>query len=393
MKHLPLETQTLYAQFMGTLLATEAQRSIGGLAGCFTTKTVKGLTYCYFQYSDPGGFLRQVYLGRKNAVLDRVIENFVSEREAFKPDTEHLQRLCAQLRAGGALVTDTASSRILKALSDSGVFHMGAVLVGTHAFIVLGNLLGVKWRSSALRTQDLDIGTDASMSIGVPYPVADHPDVLERLEMGFLPVPSLNPKHPSTSFKVRGKSIRVDLLTPQRSRKETSPKILSWFKAAAQPLPYLDYVIEGFERGAVVDGGGILVNVPSPGRFAFHKLLISGERGAVAHTKMGKDVLQAAQVLSVLVEERPGDVRMAWDEINRRGTGWMNRVSSGLSQVKRLYPDEYKKIATFLSTPLLNFIPPGPLPARRTYTPEGRFHRAGGRKLRKNFDHPVNRAP
>jgi hypothetical protein len=98
----------------------------------------------------------------------------------------------------------------------------------------------------------------------------------------------------------------------------------------------------------VVDGGGILVNVPSPGRFAFHKLLISGERGAVAHTKMEKDMLQAAQVLSVLVEERPGDVRIAWDEIERRGTEWVRRVSSGLSRVKPLYPDQHKKIADFL---------------------------------------------
>ena len=99
MENMPLETQTLYAQFMETLLATEAQRSIGRLAGCFTTKTVKGLPYCYFQYSDPGGFLRQIYIGRMDAVLDRVIEKFLSEREAYKTDTEHLQRLCAQFCA------------------------------------------------------------------------------------------------------------------------------------------------------------------------------------------------------------------------------------------------------------------------------------------------------
>ena len=125
MEKLPLETQTLYAQLMETLLAMETQRSIGRLEGCLTTKTIKGLTYCYFQYSDPGGLLRQVYLGRKDAALDRVIKTFMSEREASKPDKEHLQRLCAQLRAGGALVTDMASSRVLKALADSGVFQLG----------------------------------------------------------------------------------------------------------------------------------------------------------------------------------------------------------------------------------------------------------------------------
>jgi len=329
-------------------LATEAQRSIGRLAGCFTTKTVKGLTYCYFQYSDPGGFLRQVYLGRKDAVLDRVAERFISEREASKLDTKHLQRLCAQLRAGGALVTDMASSRVLKALAESGIFKMGAVLVGTHAFIVLGNLLGVKWTGSSLRTQDLDIATEPSMSIGIPHIAADIPDVLERLEMGFLPVPPLDSKHPSTSFKVRGKSLRVDLLTPQRRQKETGPTVISRFKAAAQSLPYLDYLIEGFERGAVIDGGGILVNVPSPARFGFHKLIVAGERGATVHTKVEKDLLQAAQVLSVLVEERAGDVLVAWDEIKRRGKGWMSRVSSGLSRLKAHYPDEHNQIAVFL---------------------------------------------
>ena len=348
MEHLPLETQTLYAQLMETLLATEAQRSIGRLSGCFTTKTVKGLTYGYFQYSDPGGVIRQVYLGRKDAVLDRVIDRFLSERDTFRPDTEHLQRLCAQLRAGGALVADATSSRVLKALADSGIFQMGAVLVGTHAFIVLGNLLGVKWAGSSLRTQDLDIGAEASMSIGIPSIDADLRDVLERLEMGFLPVPPLNPKHPSTSFKVRGKALRVDLLTPQHCWKETGPTVISRFKAAAQPLPYLDYLIEGTERGAIVDGGGILVNVPSPARFGFHKLIVAGERGAVVHTKMEKDLLQASQVLSVLVEERPGDVRVAWDEIKRRGKGWEKRVSSGLSRLKSFYPHAQRVISAFL---------------------------------------------
>jgi len=348
MEKLPLETQTLYAQLMETLLAMETQRSIGRLEGCFTTKTIKGLTYCYFQHSDPGGLLKQVYLGRKDAVLDRVIETFLSEREASKPDKEHVQRLCALLRAGEALVTDMASSRVLKALADSGVFQLGAVLVGTHAFIVLGNLLGVKWTGSSLRTQDLDIGAEALMSIGIPHIDADLPDVLERLEMGFLPVPPLNPKHPSTSFKVRGKSLRVDLLTPQRRQQQTGPMVISRFKAAAQPLPFLDYLIEGFERGAVVDGGGILLNVPSPGRFAFHKLLISGERGAVVHTKVEKDLLQAAQVLAVLIEERAGDARLAWDEINNRGKGWVRRVLSGLSRLKTLHPYEHKQIAAFL---------------------------------------------
>ena len=125
-------------------------------------------------------------------------------------------------------------------------------------------------------------------------------------------------------------------------------RVISKLKTAAQPVPYLDYLMEGFERGAVVNGGGVLVNVPWPARYAFHKLIVSGEWGAAFHTKVEKDLLQASQVLSVLADERAGDVLVAWEEVNRRGKGWISRVSSGLSRMKNLHPEEHKKIMSLL---------------------------------------------
>ena len=68
--------------------------------------------------------------------------------------------------------------RVLRALADAGVFHTGGVLVGTHAFIVFGNLLGVRWASS-LRTQDVDIAADPKLDIAVPGMSADLPSALE----------------------------------------------------------------------------------------------------------------------------------------------------------------------------------------------------------------------
>jgi len=318
MEKLPLETQTLYAEFMEQLLAMEAHRSIGRISGCFTTKIVKGETYYYFQYSEPGGVPRQVYVGKKIPALDRVVKRFLTDREAFKVDIQHIQRLCAQLRMGGALITDTASARVLKAFAESGVFHLNGVLVGTHAFTVLGNLLGVRWTSSAAKTQDVDIASELRLSIAVPNIQADVPQILEGLEMGFLPVPPLNPKNPSTSFKVRGKPLRVDILTPEIS--------------------------ENPEQGAVVNGGGILLKVPTPARFAFHKLIASRERGVTMHDKVEKDIMQAAQVFSVLADERPGDLLLAWDEIERRGEGWVKRVAAGLSVMRERHRVEHEMV-------------------------------------------------
>ena len=69
-----------------------------------------------------------------------------------------------------------------------------------------------------------------------------------------------------------------------------------------------------------MSGGGILVNVPDPARFAFHKLIVAGERGASLHAKRDKDLHQAAQVFNVLVQERPDDVRLSWEEGGLRGS-------------------------------------------------------------------------
>jgi len=341
MERLPLETLTLYAELMEQLMAVETHRSIGRVSGCFTTKTVKSETYYYYQYSDPGGVLRQAYIGKKTPALERVVERFLTERETFKEDMVQIHRLCAQLRLGGVLITDTASARVLKAFAESGIFHLNGVLVGTHAFTILGNLLGVRWKSSAAKTHDIDIASGSRMRVAFPNIQADLPMILERLEMGFLPVPQLDPKNPSTSFKVRGKALRVDILTPEVRPNDRSPVIIPLFNAAAQPLRFLDYLLEKPEKGAAINGGGVLVNVPTPARYAFHKLIVSGERGVPMHDKIGKDFMQAAQVFSVLADERPGDLLLAWDEIKRRGRGWVKRASAGLSAMAKHHRAEH----------------------------------------------------
>jgi hypothetical protein len=330
MRRLPLETQTLYAELLERLTALDARRSIGQAPGSFTAKTVRGQPYWYFQHSEPGGIQRQVYVGRKDAALDSVVARYHEDRAALRDDTASVERLCAILRAGGVLVTDTPSARVLKALADAGVFHLGGVLVGTHAFVVLGNLLGASWSGAALRTLDIDLAAHQTMDVALPPLTGEFPSVLDQLEMGFLPVPPLDPRQPSTSFKVRGAGLRVDVLTPASGRSRTEPVLIPRLRAAAQPLPFLDFVLEHPIRGAIVNGGGVLVNVPSPARFAFHKLIVAGERDAAMHAKRDKDLHQAAQLLALLVDERPGDVRLAWDEIRKRGDGWQRRVTSGL---------------------------------------------------------------
>lgn len=336
MQRQPLEVQTIYAELLEQIAVYEASRTIGHTAGSFVTKMVKGQEYYYFQNMEPGGARRQTYLGRRDAGLDELADRFAEGRANVAADQRSIERLAALLRVGGAMVTDAPSARVLRALADAGVFHAGGVLVGTHAFIVLGNLLGVRWATS-LRTQDVDIAADSKLDIVVPGISADLPSALDSLEMGFLPVPGLDPRSPTTSFKVRGRSLRVDLLTPT-PRAQSHPVSLSRFAAAAQPLRFLDYLIESSVRAAAVDGGVVAVNVPDAARFALHKLIVAGERPVAMQPKREKDLSQAAQMLEVLHEDRPGDLVLAWEALVARGEPWTSRVARSVPALDRISP-------------------------------------------------------
>lgn len=67
------------------------------------------------------------------------------------------------------------------------------------------------------------------------------------------------------------------------------------------------------------------------------------------HTKRKKDLHQAAQLFSILIEERPGDIRTVFEEILLKGKGWTKRVKEGLSALKKMNSPVVVNLAPFLS--------------------------------------------
>lgn len=337
MHSLSVAIQTSYAELLEQLLALEARRSIGHAPGTFVTKTLRERTYYYFQHSTPGGKTRQTYVGPKSKALGAVVKRFERERQNFQADRARIEELAAILRAGGATVTDAASARILAALSAAGVFTLGGVLVGTHAFLALGNLLGVRWEGAAIRTEDVGIGVPRVLEVAISPIDADIPKAIEQLEMGFLPVPGFSPREPSTSFKVRGRGLRVDLVTPAGAD-TVGPIPVGRFHAAAAPVRYLELALEDAQPAAIVNGGSVLVTVPQPAHFAILKLLVAQDRKSAFQAKAIKDVAQAAQVIEALEELRPGEMAMAWRAARARGKRWREALERGRSLLRRKAP-------------------------------------------------------
>lgn len=333
---LPEDAQTLHAETLALLLALARERGWSHLSGSFSTKTVKDQDYVYFQYSDPGGAKRQFAVGRRNQALDEVIASYGEQRQRHESDLAQVDRLAGLLRSAGLATVPHAPARVIRALADAGVFRLGGALVGSYGFLVLGNLLGVRWPDAAFRTQDVDIA--GNLQIATPKLEADVPKALDSLQMGFVPVPQLDPTHPSTSFRVRGKQLRVDLITPGRE-KDTDPIFIPRFKAAAAPIKFLSLVLGDAQPAAAVDGGATLVVVPAPARFALHKLLVSQTRSLIQQSKGGKDLHQAALLLEVLAEDRPEDLEQAARAFAESGPPVTRKVIRGLDQMVKRWPD------------------------------------------------------
>lgn len=331
-----MQTRTLYAELLEQLQIVEASRTIADLKGTFNIKTIRGKEYVYFAHYLPGGRIHHVYVGKKGEQTDALIQQYEEGKPESKEVRENLQRLSVQVKAGTAIVTDKAMVRVIEALAEAAIFRAGAVIVGTHAFMAIGVMLGIRWFPNTMMTSDVDIAAERTVSVALPTMQADIPATIESLKMGFFPVPAMNMKHPSTTFAIRKSQLRLDLLSPKTSDSD-APVPIPRFNCAAQPLSYLGYLIENPVPAVLLDTDPVLINVPQPARYALHKLIVSQVRDISKAAKSDKDLQQAYQILSVLKEDRPDDIPPAWEDLVSRGPKWGRFAKAGLEDMDRKF--------------------------------------------------------
>jgi hypothetical protein len=331
---LSLSAQTAYAQLLDATLGAEHARSVADLPGSFNAKTVKGRRYWYFQYTEPSGKLRQVYVGPDGEAVQRLMQ-----RKAEANVSAALQPSARSALALGCAGILPRHFRVVRRLADYGLFRAGGVLVGTHAFLAFGNMLGVKW-SSIERTQDIDLAHPGK-SISLVLPGDDEArvdDAISSLEMGFLPVAGLGGSAGATYLIPKEPEFRLDFLTPLHrggDRPFSHPRL----GVPLQPLPFMEFSLEGVEQAVLFcPEGAVLVNVPDPARFALHKLLVHAERKGAFRSKSNKDLAQSAHLLDYLWIHRRAQLGEAVVDLLGRGPGWVSRFRQGVDALSRVYP-------------------------------------------------------
>lgn len=332
---LALSTQTAYAQLLDSALSADHLRSIADLPGSFARKTVKGRPYWYYQYHEPSGKRAQVFIGPDNEAIHRLMA-----RRTHPAAKESLVPLARSALALGCAPVISRQLKVIGRLADYGFFRAGGVLVGTHAFLAYGNMLGLRWGDSS-RTQDIDFahsGKRVSLALPTSVEVKTH-RAIESLEMGFLPVAGLSGKFGATYLNPKEPEFRLDFLTVAH-RKGTQAYLHPQLNVPLQPLKFMEFSLENIQQAVLFDSGNaVLVSVPHPTRYALHKLTVYGEREGSFAAKSSKDLHQAASLLAYYREHRPWEIDEAWADLVSRGKGWQLRARQGVAALDRLYPD------------------------------------------------------
>lgn len=339
---LSTNAQTSYAQLLEACLSASHFRTVADLKGTFSKKTVKGYQYWYYQYTEPAGKLRQVFVGPDSEPVHALMEKKAkpSASSALQP----LAAACIALGCDGVL---NKHLKVVSRLSDYGFFQAGGVLVGTHAFLAYGNLFGVHW-GDATRTQDIDFahaGKNIALALPSNLELNTH-NAIASLEMGLLPIAGLTGKQGATYLSPKDPSFRLDFLTTLHRGFET-PYQHPQLGISLQPLKFMEYSLAQVQQAVLFSqDSAVLVNVPHPARYALHKLIIYGERKGAYVAKASKDLMQAASLIAVLKERRPWELEEAWNDLKSRGKGWTKRIDHGIDALDKAYPT--LKIKTIL---------------------------------------------
>jgi len=298
MKLLSDDIAILYSKLLEQLQADTLERIPS--SGSIVNKTIAGKVYWYHQYRFLGK-QRQSALGVGIPAEEWI--NALKIRED----------LCVLLASGGmhALGARSAEANVLGHLVISGVFDSGAVLVGSHAFGAICNILGIRVDTQLTRTQDFDFGIDRTIKLAIENPQLEK----SLISAGMHAVPGFDRPPTATSFRTPDKKVKVDFLTPIVSNKTGKSIRLTKHGVHADGLKYLGYLIENPIHAALVTQYGTLVRIPQPAKFALHKLIVASQRTATDEAKRKKDVAQASLILRYLVEYRAHDLRPAWDAL------------------------------------------------------------------------------
>lgn len=326
MDQISLTLQTIYQDLLQAHLDKPPREFIGAPH----LRHLNGKPYWYSTVRGPGGQHQQKFIGPDNADTRSRIETWKNSKVSEQQFRALASEKTRALRAARLPALDMTTGKVLRALAQAGTFQLGSVLVGTHAFRLYDYELGVRVSSAATAiTADIDIAAFERLSLMIEdHSEPDLPSILEGL--GMLPVPSLQKNKP-VRWRMPNSDFVLDFLAPSFGA-EDGPRRLEALGLWAQGLKFMNYLIRDPVPAVALYREGILLQIPSPERYAIHKLIVSTRRSGPGRAKSIKDLAQAKALIGVLSELRPGDLSAAYAEAREEGSRWQEALDTAIGK-------------------------------------------------------------
>jgi len=312
------------------LLRLHLDEAASDLIGSLERRHRNGRIYLYDKFR-LGTQMRSRYIGEETPELRQRLARASELRSGADTRQTTMARLARLLRAEGFLRTDRDTGSLLVAFARAGVFRLGGTLVGTAAYGLYQGELGVRFSADDLaQTGDIDFASFERLSVSLGDRVEEEPgDILRALR--FDPVPGVTDRQVWKWRQNRGEAL-VEFLTPAFGDERVKP--LPSLGVSAQALNYLNFLIADPIYAVALYRSGVLVQIPRPERYAIHKLIVADRRrGGPDQAKSRKDRGQAAFLIAVLAEDRPDDLREAWEDALSRGPRWRTRLEATLARM------------------------------------------------------------
>lgn len=333
-----LSFRTAYAQAKETALAQDAVPLI--TAGSLQTETRAGKAFVYRYRYDATGKRMTEYLGPE---ADESTAEAVGRARAEIDEAAILAGYSRDLRKVGFYSTENSALITVAALFNAGLFGKGGILVGTHAFGAVLNELGVAGARIAT-TEDVDVARAAPIQVAA-LPTGGFLELLKTTGLPYSEVPGLKPNAPATSFKVRGRNLKVDLLVPSTGE-PFRPVAISELGAHAVGLPHLRYLLSDHTQSVLLGRDRIVpVTVPHAGRLCLHKLALYSLRGG-NNPKRQKDLAQAVLLAAAISHENDYLLHDAIDALDKV---LRSKTKAGAAKALELLENDQPEAAVLLA--------------------------------------------
>jgi hypothetical protein len=289
--------------------------------GTIAKKKIKGKTYVYLQTYKNGKY-KYTYLGpENNSKVIEIVENIKKKRVLLKHLKEREKLFIKTFKKLGIIPVSGVMETILQNLSEGGIISgESGILIGTLAFFSYQVKLGfiIPKETPVIRTSDVDIGRADVITLITKLPV-NLSEILEKLGDTFVPEGRISEGFPLRLVHLNS-GIKIEVLAVKKGNKEVIPPLKSGFSdVGALALAYIDFLMDT-PISAIIPGERHLipVYVPSPERFALHKLIVAGKRASTL-LKAQKDISQAYILLKVLsLRGETALIEEAFEELKKK---------------------------------------------------------------------------